>query len=215
MQKMKECMNKMKKISFIILSFTFSIFFSPSLYAGLGDFFPAILSNEEDVLPERKKARTKLATSMVTHLLNHIESNNVTTTKCQRPTHPRPQSVSTKLDSSSFKEPVPEPQCTQSSAGPNHHPFFEDTRAKVPQPENWPHSVYGAVFWEYPDGRKVWKGTGTLIGPKLVLTCAHVLWHVNQDIKAYEAIKKDRSITFIPSMREDDKRSEEHKSELQ
>ena len=71
----------------------------------------------------------------------------------------------------------------------------EDKRERIENTEAWPNRVHGLVLAEYPNdknGIELW-GTGTLIGPNLVITAAH-------NIYDHDLEKRAKSVKFIPGL---------------
>jgi len=70
-----------------------------------------------------------------------------------------------------------------------------DLRKQVLRTDEWPHSVHGVVSMCFPGESLPSWGTGTLIGPNVVLTAGHNLYDFKK--KVYAELK---SLQFLPRM---------------
>jgi len=70
-----------------------------------------------------------------------------------------------------------------------------DLRKQVLRTDEWPHSVHGVVSMSFPKEKLPCWGTGTLIGPNIVLTAGHNLYDFKKKVYA-----KLKSLQFLPGM---------------
>jgi len=68
-----------------------------------------------------------------------------------------------------------------------------DGRIQVTKTEEWPYSVHGVVAMTF-NGHTAW-GTGTLIGPNIVLTAGHNLYD-----HTHRCVPDRKSIQFLPAI---------------
>jgi V8-like Glu-specific endopeptidase len=68
-----------------------------------------------------------------------------------------------------------------------------DGREKIPRPDNWPYSVHGRLFMKMNGENHV--GSGTLIGPRFVLTAAHNIYS-HDHTREFDI----RDMEFVPGM---------------
>src|SRR5260221_4858504 len=125
----------------------------------------ATCGDEESILPGRRGAYKEETLRMAKGLLEVQEGVTGIKTKCQR------------LERGTVTP------CA----------MFDD-RQRIQNPQQWPYSVHGYMETRYADGR-LSKGTGTLIGPGLVLTCAHNLCRTNE---VTGALERADSVVFYP-----------------
>jgi len=111
-----------------------------------------------------------------------LPTEKIIKSKCQKPIKPRPQNVQqTTLNAKPLR-------------GTNENIVNPvDGRKRVQMTGQWPYSVHGVLATKF-NGVTCW-GTGTLIGPNIVLTAAHNLYNYNS--KAFPDIG---SVQFLPAV---------------
>ena len=120
-------------------------------------------------------------------LLVKTSPSTIKTRSRKLPKGPRPQSVPLMTLNA---EPIgggPRPESV----------FLPDERRRVSPTDVWPYSVHGVVAVRFSGGGGLHQGTGTLIGPNIVLTAAHNFY---SDRERLDKAQFAESVQFIPAM---------------